>query len=634
MSNVQKILHAVFMVHTHANQALAKIQPGRGYGAVRLRPPFFARGSLFRVFCVSIPCSSFPVWRSVSILAPHASGKHHENHFYGIWHSLLSQRLAELEQLVAESEAVTSGAKIRAAAAKIQAEAVAAKAARAAAAAEEAKSAAVELEAAVGRAGAAVAAAAPSEAVSKKGGIKSFVNSTATMTGSSRSGLAPPALSTAGVLNGNSLTSINMPRQKNPPQSVKPTGQFRAARHNDDEDAWPLKDDPEKAAEVAAASIIKAASVQKKPRMLNAPKNTASKRPGAKGRGQVHSTGAANNQTVVAGDHKKWESFRTRVKGSAHLQNGEFLHGGFKIRGLSAVSAMKAGTEVLRVPAALVMSKANPALQNFFTGLSFKESSDPTWKLVSFVAAERRLGDRSQWGPYLAHLPKLSDFKAFHPLWASEDLLQLFAPLPVLHDVREYRRRARTQWREWQSFSLVLKQKLADGAKTDQQTEALRKAALRMTEEDIQWAFTVVLTRGFGTPQGSALAPVADDLNTDSPFKLNVQWHGQEDGSVMLATTASVSKGDELLTSYSAGPRNNDDFASSFGFALANNADTVGKLAPRACNSMAKDVKSRYGSKGLEHSDRCMAPKTERQPAVFCTLLALAKEHCPWAKFD
>lgn len=467
-----------------------------------------------------------------------------------------------------------------------------------------------------------------------------------------RSRARGPASTVSGMLNGrqtssmNSITSDPVTRAKKQKPPSKPTSQFRTSdgkTFDGDEDAWPHRDDPTKAAEAAAAPIINAVSTKTKPRMLNAPKVGAVRKSG--GNPQHHpinltvptsskSVPAEGSKSVPAEGHKKWEKFKALVKGSAHLQNSEFLHDGFKIRGLSAVSSMEAGMEILRVPAGLVLSKANPALQNFYSGIAFEEPSDPTWKLVSFLAAQKRLGARSPWGPYVAHLPKLSDFRVFHPLWASEDLLQLFAPLPLLHNVREYRRRVRTEWREWQSFSHVLEKKLADGTKSDPQTEALRKAALGMTEDDIQWAFSVVLTRGFGTPQGSALAPVADDLNTDNPFKLNVQWHGQQDGSVQLKTTASVSKGDELLTSYSAGLRNNDDFASSFGFALRHNADVVGRLAPRACTSMAKAVKSRYGAEGPKDTEKCTPPASEQQPAVFCTLLALAKEHCPQTKFD
>lgn len=453
----------------------------------------------------------------------------------------------------------------------------------------------------------------------------------------------------SGTSNGRWKSSA-VPSTKEQDQAA--TGQSKVSESKKgEEDVWPHKDDPVKAAAVAEASIAaelaEASTDKRKPRMLNAPKiktgtkDRSSEVTGTRGNAAPkpvhqlsHSPAPAASKTGLPEDRAKWESFRAKVKGSKHLKNGEFLHGGVSIRGLSAVSGMKTGTEVLRVPAELVLSKANPAVQNFYHGIDFEEPSDPTWKLVSFLAASKRLGDRSPWGPYLAHLPKLDDFKAFHPLWASEDLLHLFAPIPLLHDVREYRRRARTEWRQWQDFSQVLEQKLADGLKSDEQTEALRKAALDINEKDIQWAFTVVLTRGFGTPQGSALAPVADDLNTDGPFKLNVQWHGQQDGSVQLVTTASVAKGDELLTSYSAGPRNNDDFAASFGFALKDNADVVGKLSPRACDSMAAGVKSRSGSKGSVHSEKCAPPQAEQQPAVFCTLLALAKEHCTGTDFD
>lgn len=444
-----------------------------------------------------------------------------------------------------------------------------------------------------------------------------------------------------GRQNRSAISAVSSTRKPGGSESTTSKSKVSKVKKDSDvEEVWPHKDDPAKAAEEAEASIA-TATVKHKPRMLNTPRTTRQQ----KDRSSV-ATAIANDKVMPKPEHEpthsalpadrnpKWDSFKVRVPGSAHLRNGEFLHGGILIRGLSAVSSMKTATEVLRVPAELVLSKDNPAVQKFYSDLDWEEGGDPTWKLVAFLAASKRLGDQSRWAPYLAHLPKLHDFESFHPVWASEDLLHLFAPLPLLHDVREYRRRARTEWRQYEDFSQALEQRLADGLKSDEQTEALRKAALDVNEEDIRWAFTVVLTRGFGTPQGSALAPVADDLNTDSPFKLNVQWHGQQDGSLQLVTTASVSKGDELLTSYSAGLRNNDEFAASFGFALANNADEVATLAPRVCASMATAVKSRYGSKTPSHSKKCVPPQAERQPAVFCTLLALAKEHCPSTSFE
>merc|ERR1719159_823271 len=82
----------------------------------------------------------------------------------------------------------------------------------------------------------------------------------------------------------------------------------------------------------------------------------------------------------------------------------------------------------------------------------------------------------------------------------------------------------------------------------------LRQAVPSVTKDDLFWAFTVVLTRGFDTAHGTALAPLADDFNTDLATNQNAQWHAKPGGSVEISTTREVKKGAEFWSTMQANP--------------------------------------------------------------------------------
>lgn len=331
----------------------------------------------------------------------------------------------------------------------------------------------------------------------------------------------------------------------------------------------------------------------------------------------------------LPGMTSSWPNFVALVRGTKNVQPQDFTHGGHQIHGLAAAIGIPRGELVLEVPPELVLSPALPSLQRFFKGLSVHEP-DSTWRLVTFLAVERQLGTGSPWYHYIQHLPTLQEMKLTQPLWARQQLLSMFGPLPITHLVSKYQRMLKDDWHAWLRFMKHAKRAWPADADVPSHVHALREVAAKVTLPDVEWAFTVVLTRGFGTSHGTALAPVADDLNTDIPDNQNARWHMSPEGSLEVVATKPVVEGEEILAEYSRAPKDNEAFASTWGFALDGN-ERAASLSFEDCARLTAAVTRRPLRAAATLKDgECGAPDKERQPRIFCVLLTLAREHCPY----
>jgi len=337
-----------------------------------------------------------------------------------------------------------------------------------------------------------------------------------------------------------------------------------------------------------------------------------------------------------------WTSFADQVAGFAHVHPGSFVHAGVQVRGIAASKDLMKGEQVLEVPLGMTLSAESPELKRFFGSVNVKDP-DKTWRLVSFLAAEKRLGDKSPWAMYFQHLPSTDDFKNGHPLWGEKALLEKFVPIPLLHEVYTYQKMFKEDMYVWKRFAKAVNAKPAmfvDEKGITQHTRLLRQVVPSITKDDLFWAFTVVLTRGFESPHGTTLAPLADDFNTDLATSLNARWHAKPDGSLEIVATHPVKSGEELLINYASKPTDNEKFTSVWGFTLANNNVAVSRLAFEDCQALedrlvwkAKKTALRTGYvAATQKLGACVAPASEKQPGIYCNLLALAKEHCPYVK--
>jgi hypothetical protein len=252
------------------------------------------------------------------------------------------------------------------------------------------------------------------------------------------------------------------------------------------------------------------------------------------------------------------------------LAPAEFEHGGALVRGGAATEDLDPGQVVVRLPADVSLNPDASPLSAFFASgggpqalLDQNEAGAPGFlRLVASLAVEERLGSSSAWRDYIRHLPSAQDFRAFHPVFASEELTRRFSGLPLTAHIGQLHAWLQEDWNRWQAF-LKKAPYHAEGDVAERW-----RAAAAVTHEDFSWAFAVVLTRGFGGSEGvmlpTELYPVADDVNTDAAWQQNAIWRRRRDGSgavaLELVATRPVRAGEELLMEYAAPGEDDDDF--------------------------------------------------------------------------
>eukprot|EP00746_Dinoflagellata_sp_MGD_P016916 gnl/MRDRNA2_/MRDRNA2_138524_c0_seq1.p1 gnl/MRDRNA2_/MRDRNA2_138524_c0~~gnl/MRDRNA2_/MRDRNA2_138524_c0_seq1.p1 ORF type:complete len:398 (-),score=71.55 gnl/MRDRNA2_/MRDRNA2_138524_c0_seq1:108-1301(-) len=338
----------------------------------------------------------------------------------------------------------------------------------------------------------------------------------------------------------------------------------------------------------------------------------------------------------------------------AYLLPAVFNHSGMMLRGAAASKDLKPGDIVLSLPESLSVnvesSEGTSLFGKHLHGTSelkdLEEDDVPGWlRLTTLLATERVLGESSPWHSYIAHLPTLAEFRSFLPLMASDDLLHRFAVLPLVQQVAEYRKWMKEDWARWSAF---IEHEVRIAPVGSQRSRKVRRAALKITQDDLAWAFAVVLTRAFslGPSMPIVLEPLADDLNMAQTWphdENNIHWYRQwgthsKDPVFELRATKAVKAGTELLESY--GDNDNDGLASQWGFLLPGKSLEVEILPEKDCESLASAIqesqevysKSRLRKAGrqIDHPTRsavCIPPAREPQPIIFCTLAKLALQH-------
>jgi len=296
----------------------------------------------------------------------------------------------------------------------------------------------------------------------------------------------------------------------------------------------------------------------------------------------------------------------------------DFKHDAAQIRGLAAAADFQTGEVILSIPQTALLSVLNPQLRKDLlpaTVLAKEDEAQPL--LYGLVAAHRRLGKKSPFNPYLESLPSLDDFSKFHPLFAREELLEMFdEPLSAMARLRQ--EQVKGLWSRWQKFNSHLND-----------SSPLYAAAIRATEDDFRWAYLNSVSRAFhvqfnttkSTLQETlAMVPVGDICNSDSD--LSATWVGSrksvEEPAWRLVALRPVKKGEELIIPYSPSVEmySNEDLAAEWGFALPGNPHRVWQVPkddPR-CKRVAAMPSS--------------PPAKEPQPGIWRLFAALAVEHC------
>mmetsp|Transcript_16122 Transcript_16122/g.51706 ORF Transcript_16122/g.51706 Transcript_16122/m.51706 type:complete len:407 (-) Transcript_16122:269-1489(-) len=297
------------------------------------------------------------------------------------------------------------------------------------------------------------------------------------------------------------------------------------------------------------------------------------------------------------------------AKGLENVRPESFDKSGHLVRGLASARDVRMGERLplLAFPTALVIHAAHPL---FLASPAVAATLWPGsvlhryyFPLVLYLAIERRLlenGGRSFWAPYTRTLRSPEEFAAFHPNYASVELLRNFSDLSMACTARYWVEHLEKRWQEsgkdWSALA--------------------RKAGARgLSFEDFRWAVTVFQSRCFTVnwAEGSVLKPLFDLANT-GPAK-NADWKRDlaDDGSQQWWVTERVKKGSEVLIEY--GQHSNDVMLYGYGFLMVDNPVPATRLAPALVQRLQD---------GPLHLD----VRDAAQPGILRSLLDLTCEQC------
>ena len=229
--------------------------------------------------------------------------------------------------------------------------------------------------------------------------------------------------------------------------------------------------------------------------------------------------------------------------------------------------------------------------------------NEASLSLVSAKNSEEKtatITDLTQWNGWVQNLPKLSDYKAFHPVTAPKALLQAFGSLAVVPILMG----------DQEDFHYAWKEFLNRGGKA--------------TSDEWLWAELVIQTRIWEDGVGSLMVPLADAVNTGSEAECNIiTEYGDYAKKKPFALVAGrdIPAGSELIDYYNDG--DDDVYVRSWGFPL--HLEKVKPSTDEQCQKLAIGVGGALDPK----DGSCKAPeKLGASKGVFCTLVDLAKEHC------
>jgi hypothetical protein len=215
--------------------------------------------------------------------------------------------------------------------------------------------------------------------------------------------------------------------------------------------------------------------------------------------------------------------------------------------GLSENHTQVAQTPIMTIPKDLVLSSADPKLQELRNTISESMASVsmeyyvPECLLMMLVLWEKAKANASAWSPWLETLPKgfntgihLDPLERSHvERVAPEFLLQQDLQWTACHQALQYTADNNLLPMELQEFLCNAEDDMDDLTK---------------------WAFSIIFTRSWRTPSGSeaTLVPLGDMFNHDSAMA-NVAPNILEDGSVQMTLKQDVSEGSPLFLSYGMG---------------------------------------------------------------------------------
>ncbi|CEL92949.1 unnamed protein product [Vitrella brassicaformis CCMP3155] len=231
-----------------------------------------------------------------------------------------------------------------------------------------------------------------------------------------------------------------------------------------------------------------------------------------------------------------------------------FYHGGMGVEGLAYTSSFAAATTVLEIPRSLLLSEEDCKACPRHDAVQI----DGPMRIAAALHEQEMLGDASNFALYLPTLPSLDWFRTNHPLFATDEDLEVYDKLPLARLVVLARESLRRSYKRLTRYAV-------DGQ------------LARMGDDEWMWGSAICLSRCMGMDLNGTrrfvLAPYADKANTDPVPKLNAVWdYNPSSERLQFNTTRRVRKGEEVLISYEkTSSKTNADYAFYYGFVLRKN---------------------------------------------------------------
>lgn len=241
-------------------------------------------------------------------------------------------------------------------------------------------------------------------------------------------------------------------------------------------------------------------------------------------------------------DFLPWLEQKARVKISSFLSIGKSTYGW----SLFASKPIQYGDCILRVPYSVQISPENTPLE---ITSSLDDGIGNVGKLAIVILAEQKMGQNSEWAPYITRLPRPGEMH--NTIFWSNDELDMIRQSSVYHETLNLKAQIE---KEYLSISPVLHQFPA----------IFEDIALK----EFMHAYALVGSRAWGSTKGLSLIPFADFLNHDGAAETVLLSDEDKQCSEVIADQ-NYAPGEQVLIRY--GKFSNATLLVDFGFTQSYN---------------------------------------------------------------
>ncbi|KAL8521758.1 hypothetical protein ACS0TY_012053 [Phlomoides rotata] len=244
-------------------------------------------------------------------------------------------------------------------------------------------------------------------------------------------------------------------------------------------------------------------------------------------------------------DFLPWLERKAGAKISSTLCIGKSVHG----RGMYASENINKGDCLLKIPFSVELAPDNlpPEISSLLGN-----NLDPVTKVALLILHEKKLGQDSEWAPYISRLPLPNDMHS-SVFWSDEEL-EMIQPSCVYEETLRYKK-------------LIEREFLAVKSVVDQFPSRFQDPTL----EEFTYAYQLVKSRAWKCERGGvSMIPFADFINhcntSESDFFSNERRQYSE-----IVADRDFAAGEEVVMSY--GKYANATLLLGFGFTIPHNTN-------------------------------------------------------------